>query len=262
MTCKRLFSFISKNLIKNAHCLLQVSEIDVQLQHQHFSNQYCLLGKSIETFTIDLPNHFVENTWEFLQADHYSKIQSLKFESKWQYSKLPSPTKLFLGLVGFEYLTCLNLSNLELDTDSGIAIDDLKNIPLQKLYYNFKDNQFLFKAHRDGGDKDDPNEWPLTKSLEAVSINSFDVIPMLDRLPKLRHLRIIVGGRYHYLDVAELQSTNLPPCVTKLSFTDSTIYSRPFISHQNNFQFIGTFYTSTQDNGIVHYKWVYIRKNN
>ncbi|EGG20450.1 hypothetical protein DFA_07574 [Cavenderia fasciculata] len=69
----------------------------------------------------------------------------------------------------------------------------------------------------------DPNSWPILQSLEAVSINSLGVIPMLDRLPKLRHLRILVGSGYQrppkhgssrYRD--EQMRSILPSGVTKL----------------------------------------------
>ncbi|EGG18919.1 hypothetical protein DFA_02659 [Cavenderia fasciculata] len=212
LSCKRLFSFVSKYLIKKGAFKLEESEISKQ--HQHFSNQYCLLGKSINALAIEVSWDADNNKpgWKFLELDHYSKLQSFRSFGLNYLTTLPSADTLFPALCRLKSLTSLDLSPTKLD--SARFINKLKNTPLRKLYFYWKDSQFLFNQNDDSDE--DTSGWPLTQSLEAVSINSFDVIPKLDRLPKLRHLRIIIDGENDPTD-AEIQSM-IPSGISKLSF--------------------------------------------
>ncbi|EGG19517.1 hypothetical protein DFA_00095 [Cavenderia fasciculata] len=224
-SCKRLFSFVSKYLVNSSWIPLQESEISNR--HQHYSNPYCLFGKSIETLTIEI-SHTINKrkSWRFLNLNHYSNLKSLKFAPVGtnQFS-LPCIHKLLSQSGRLQSITSLDLSISKLDTISGLSISSLKNLPLRKLYYVFKENQFLFQQQN--SEDDDSSKWPITQSLESVSINSFDVIPKLDRLPKLRHLRIIIDSGHGFnvnIEFSEQQMKSiLPSNVTKLSFVNTNI---------------------------------------
>ncbi|EGG18829.1 hypothetical protein DFA_02568 [Cavenderia fasciculata] len=228
LTCKRLFEYVSKHLVSRVILPFQDEERSM-VHKEHYSNQYCLMGKSIKTLTIELPDS--EQSWDCMGHQYYSNVQRLEFEPTIYEFQLPNADKLFLSLSRLQSLTSLDLSQSKLDAISGVMLTQLKNLPLLKLYYNFVDNQFLFQEEDESeNDKDDdqdpPNRWPLTQLLEAISINSFDVIPKLGRLPKLRSLRIIID-QPEKGDIAELTNEQLqsilPLCITKLSFVDYNI---------------------------------------
>ncbi|EGG19714.1 hypothetical protein DFA_00292 [Cavenderia fasciculata] len=213
-----------KQLVKRV--ALPCQDEERSIQHRHYSNQYFLLGKSIKTLTIAMPSGWSDKCWDCLVL--YSNIvQCLEFGPITGYYpfNLPSPDKLFLSLSRLQSLTSLDMSQWSLDWVGARGLTQLKNLPLQRLYYIHKCNQFLFQQQKEGDD-DNPCTWPLSRSLEAVSINSFDVIPMLGRLPKLRHLRIIIDetGSYGIAKLTNQQiKSKLPKRITKLSFTDSNI---------------------------------------
>ncbi|EGG21888.1 hypothetical protein DFA_01774 [Cavenderia fasciculata] len=251
MSCKRLFTFVSKHLIKRVayHDILT----GIATYHQHFSNPYCLVGKSIEKLTIEIPNNndainvqrfnhlnrerLIDNTrqrWRFIDIDHYSKLQSLLLlpsSNMYTFGTLNYADELFQSIVGrlHQSLTSLDISEWRLDVQGSKAIEMLKNIPLRKLYYLDIENQFLFPSdgNNDGDDGGgEPKGWPLSQSLESVSINSLSVIPKLGNLPKLRHLRIILNYPSSYLQPPlsdEQFKLTLPSKITKLSFTDPNI---------------------------------------
>ncbi|EGG19516.1 hypothetical protein DFA_00094 [Cavenderia fasciculata] len=224
-SCKRLFEYVSNHLVKRSSFAFQ--EYETLLRHQHYSNQYCLMGKSIENLIIEVPHQVTGKVWEFLNLHHYSNTQSLKFMLV-RPSQLPSVPVFINSLGRLQSLTSLDISQWRLlDQESTLAIKELKNLPLRKLYYQMKDNQFLFQDNNDGDSEDDSSKWPITKSLESVSINSFDVIPKLDRLPKLRHLRIDIEreqGQNGNVELTEQQIQSiLPSTITKLSFSDTNI---------------------------------------
>ncbi|EGG19693.1 hypothetical protein DFA_00271 [Cavenderia fasciculata] len=272
LTCKRLFEYISNRLVNRVAFSYEESEISKY--HQHFSNQYCLIGKSIKSLTIDSYHNSGDQSWEFLDLHHYSNVQHFMYESCNPYF-FTNIGNFIQSLSRLQFITSLDLSHMKIDPGSASALHKLKDIPLRKLYYFYPDNQFLFKQQQQQQqqDDDDPNRWRLTQSLEAVSINSFDVISKLDRLPKLRHLRIIIDNSPYPQNVSltdQQIQTQLPSNITKLSFKDTNIaqittystsnYQRPFIPHQSNFEFIGTFYSSTRITNALHHTWVYQRK--
>ncbi|EGG20455.1 hypothetical protein DFA_07579 [Cavenderia fasciculata] len=316
ITCKRLFGFVSKHLVKRM--IFSNNLHDIPSLHLHFSNQYCLVGKSIETLTLEFKNSMALQHPNILQLGHYSNVSRLKLVESPEQSRSKIPdfySTLFNSILAFKSLTELDVSDFPVYNTSYIyngidrnLIKGLKDIALVKLYYFNHRIGVVFPKYQDRAD----NECPLSQSLESVSINTYylqDISKCLFQLTKLRHLRIINNNNNNNNRDANndklLESTKLPNGIQKISTDDpiivtkisqiqnpqinqltilsndqpyeyvfdynniqriviksSVLDSHPFISYQNNYQFIGTFVTKQTHSNIGTLKWVYIKRTN
>ncbi|EGG16190.1 hypothetical protein DFA_09218 [Cavenderia fasciculata] len=177
-----------------------------------FTNQYCLLGKSIETLTLDIDD--ANSDLKFPQLDHYSNVSRLTAEIYQAEDSFPL-------LVEFKSLTSLDISQIKMYPNGLVMeelIDGLKDMSLKKLY--FCENQIPESIFEDSS---------LSRSLESISINVNDMLtytPRLFNLPKLRHIRIINNNHQtpFYKDLLTKNfgfPSSLPPGIQKISTNDA-----------------------------------------
>ncbi|EGG18921.1 hypothetical protein DFA_02661 [Cavenderia fasciculata] len=229
-SCLKLFKFVSKNLIKR---MAFSNWHDIPDLQNHFSNQYCLVGKSIETLSVGLENKKERLNPEFLLRGHYSKTKRFQAIETPNYAAVPITDfypKLFASILGYKFLCELDLSRcpiLDFGPDTinhgNVFINRLKRIPLVKLFCSTNQYKHLFRD--ENGQK--WSSCPLVQSLQAVSIDSLDLMPNLFAFPKLTHVKIIVSQSprclFYDQDEEYKSQLTLPKGIRKLSINESPL---------------------------------------
>ncbi|EGG20910.1 hypothetical protein DFA_00777 [Cavenderia fasciculata] len=189
LVCKKLFVLVSQHLLTKIGF---IGNNNNNISSIH-ANPYCVMAKSIQHLSI------LTDSMIILPQEMYSQVKILKIVVA---QRQPNP----LLVPDFHFLLGLgSLTSLDINKASSDLFRILKDLPLKKLYTLGITLPF--------GKWNDDNI--LSQSLEAVSINKLDELPMLTIFPNLRHLRFATLNSND-----KRQPITLPTRVVKISFDD------------------------------------------